>query len=321
MRSLIGEQPVTSLVGMARGPGIGLQTGPFRLRLQCDDRATVELIRRLYSKHPLLDTQTTLFDFSMSLRRPLGLRRWWKPQIKLIADAQTPFEPFPLDHAYPLFEWGYNWHIAMQAHQFLMLHSAVVEKDGMALIMPAMPGSGKSTLCAALMLRGWRLLSDEFGLIRPLDPDLHLHPMPRPIPLKNRSIDVIREFAPDTVMGPIFPQTRKGDVAHLAASQESQTHAEKSVPAGWFLFPQYESATKLEFEELSPGWTFLKITGNSFNYRLQGARGFRAASQLVKNCPAYTLHYSDLDQAIPQIEALHAQLINQRPEQATPAAR
>jgi predicted ATPase len=29
------------------------------------------------------------------------------------------------------------------------------------VILPAPPGSGKSTLCAALVTRGWRLLSDE----------------------------------------------------------------------------------------------------------------------------------------------------------------
>jgi predicted ATPase len=33
----------------------------------------------------------------------------------------------------------------------------VVERDGHALILPAMPGSGKSTLTAALVQRGWRL--------------------------------------------------------------------------------------------------------------------------------------------------------------------
>jgi len=321
MQSLIGEQSTKALVQLARHEGIGLQTGPFRIRIKCDDAQAVALIRHLYSHHPLPDSTNTLFDFSLGLRRPYSLRRWWRPQIRLTADAQTPFEPFPRDHAYPLFEWGYNWHIAMQAHQYLMLHSAVVEKDGLALIMPAMPGSGKSTLCAALMLSGWRLLSDEFGLIRPLDPDLRFHPMPRPVPLKNRSIEVIRNFSHKTTMGPVFPNTRKGDVSHLAASTNSQLRAGETAKPGWFLFPQYGQGLKLNFEALSPGWTFLKITGNSFNYRLQGARGFRAAAQLVKQCPAYALHYSDLDGAIARINSTHAQIIDQHASGAIPRAQ
>jgi predicted ATPase len=46
-----------------------------------------------------------------------------------------------------------------------MLHAAVVEKNGKALILPALPGSGKSTLSAALAMNGWRFLSDEFTMI------------------------------------------------------------------------------------------------------------------------------------------------------------
>ena len=60
------------------------------------------------------------------------------------------------------------------------------------MLLPAAPGSGKTTLCAGLSLRGWRLLSDEFGLIRPGTTDLV--PVPRPMALKNESIDVIRQF-------------------------------------------------------------------------------------------------------------------------------
>lgn len=64
-----------------------------------------------------------------------------------------------------MFEWGLNWVVAQNAHQFLVIHAAVVERHGRALIFPGAPGSGKSTLCAALLSRGWRLLSDEMALI------------------------------------------------------------------------------------------------------------------------------------------------------------
>lgn len=320
MPGLIGEQALAELARLARGPGLRYRTGPFNLCLRCDNAPAIALLQRMYSHQPLLDPATDTCDFHLGLRRPRNLRRWWRPQIELISDAQSPFEPFPRDHAFALMEWGSNWQIAMQAHQFLMLHSAVVEKDGYALIMPAMPGSGKSTLCAALMLRGWRLLSDEFGLIRPLDRALRLHPMPRPTPLKNRAIEVIRRFSPDAVMGPVFPKTRKGDVAHLAASVDSQLRAQEPALPGWFLFPRYQPGSALQLERLGRGWIFLKLTGNSFNYKLQGARGFRAASELVRRCLGYSLEYSDLDRAIARIESLHAEIVRQRPGQATPVS-
>lgn len=57
-------------------------------------------------------------------------------------------------------------------------------------IVPAPLDSAKRTLCAALVGKGWRLLSDELALVR-LDTG-ELVPLPRPISLKNASINIIR---------------------------------------------------------------------------------------------------------------------------------
>ena len=75
-------------------------------------------------------------------------------------------EPFPLDTPLPLLEWGTNYALATRLFCYLLLHAGVVERGGRAIVMPALPGSGKSTLTAALTLRGFRLLSDEFGVVR-----------------------------------------------------------------------------------------------------------------------------------------------------------
>ena len=64
-----------------------------------------------------------------------------------------------------MLEWGLNWCVAGHAHQYLMLHAAALERNGRAVILPGDPGAGKSTLTAALMLSGWRLLSDEITLV------------------------------------------------------------------------------------------------------------------------------------------------------------
>ena len=63
------------------------------------------------------------------------------------------------------------------------------------MLLPAPPGAGKSTLCAGLVHRGWRLLSDELALV---DMETGLvRGMARPVNLKNKSIEVIRDFAPE----------------------------------------------------------------------------------------------------------------------------
>jgi len=46
------------------------------------------------------------------------------------------------------------------------------------------------------------------------------------------------------------------------------------------------------------GRAFLKLSGNSFNYRLQGARGFTAVADLIDTCDTWYLEFSDLDKAV-----------------------
>ena len=83
------------------------------------------------------------------------------------------------------------------------------------IIMPGVPGAGKSTLCAALGLTGWRILSDEHALIQP--GTAQVVPLCRPVSLKNESIEVIRSFDPGAIFGPVSKDTHKGTVAHMKA--------------------------------------------------------------------------------------------------------
>lgn len=309
----LAECTAKDLSQRMQSSGLRLRSGPFVVRLHGHMPALVGQLRRLYPEtETFADQDPVLTDFHLGLVRPRGFRRWLQPQIRLVTDWEVPFEPFPYDHALPLYEWGLNWRIALQAHQFLMLHSAAVARRGHAIVMPAMPGSGKSTLCAAMMLRDWRLLSDEFGLIRPEDPTLALHPLPRVIPLKNASIEVIRNFSEDAILGPTFPKTRKGDVAHVAPTAQSQLRWADTAKPALLLFPRYRAGAMTELAPLNAAEAFMHLASNSFNYRLEGERGFRALTAMAKRCPAYRLSYSDLDQAIGRINSLFDDLVDER---------
>ena len=205
----------------------------------------------------------------------------------------------------PLFEWGLNWCIARRAHQNLMLHSAVVEKNGRAIILPAFPGSGKSTLSAALGLCGWRFLSDEFGLVRSCDG--LLHPMPRPVPLKNESIQVIQEFATSAVIGPLFPKTRKGSVAHLKSPTESVEQSKQLAKPALVIFPHYQKDSEVVLQELPKHFAFLKLATNAFNYEVMGQTGFELVRNIINTCACYNLTYSNLDEVITRLDQLIAE--------------
>jgi HprK-related kinase A len=177
-----------------------------------------------------------------------------------------------------------------------------VERDGRAVVLPALPGSGKSTLTAALSLRGFRLLSDEFAVVGLADGALL--PLPKAVGLKNESIEVIRRFAADAVLGPEFPKTRKGTVAHLAPSAASV--AARHVPAApaLIVFPAFQPGAGACAEPIAKARAFAKLSMNSFNYELLGPAGFDAVGRIIAASACYRLPFGDLDSAIDEIVRL-----------------
>jgi len=272
------------------------QVGPFNVRVHSRLKQVSRLMHRLYGQFPVADADSVILDFAIKLAAPNTPRRWLKPKVFLRTDGRSPFAPFPADTAFPLLEWGLNWCIAMRAHQYLLLHSAVVEKHGKAVLFPAWSGAGKSTLSAALSLRGWRLLSDEFGMVRP--GVNALIPLPRCIPLKNESIEVIRRFAPEAVLGPVFPKTRKGSVAHLKPELESVQRMHEAAEPAFVVFPRYVAGSIVQARPLAKARAFLKLAGNSFNYELLGAEAFRAVDTLIRSSECLLFEYSELDDAV-----------------------
>jgi HprK-related kinase A len=297
----LGDLPVDEVARLLRREGVGLQFGPTRVRLRSDVGALAGALARVYGAYPL-EQPGGFFDITGQLARVGGLRRFMRPQVSLALDGDSPFEAFPADTHLPLVEWGVNWAIAMRLNRFLLLHSGVVERGGRAVLLPAMPASGKSTLTAALANRGYRLLSDEFGVVRLAD--AMLLPMPRAVALKNESIGIIRAFAPDAVIGPEFPRTRKGTVAHMAPSAASVAARHEPAAPALIVFPQYTPGIGVEAEPFPKARAFAKLSVNSFNYELLGPAGFDAVGAIVSRSECYQLRFGDLDAAIAEIGRL-----------------
>lgn len=271
-----------------------LDLGLVRVCIRADEPSLVDQLASVYGNFERIEA-ASFCDMHVSLLRVQGLRRWLRPQVRFIADSRQEFEPFPADHALPLLEWGVNWLIGRRMNDVLLLHAGVLERDGRALVMPALPGSGKSTLSAALSLRGWRLLSDEFGAY---DPQVGaFRAVLKPVALKNQSIDVIRAFEPRAALGPSFLKTRKGTVAHLAPSLDAIVRRHEAALPGMLVLPRWQPGSATVLEPIPPQAAFTSMAFNAFNYAVLGADGFRAVIGLLRGMTAWRLEYSDLEDA------------------------
>lgn len=300
----VSSLSATELKHRLAGNGLFLRTGPFIARIQSSIPSVASGIRLMYADSALAD-EHGFADFHVRLASPANLRRWFHPQVLFLHDGLSPFKPLPLDQAYPMLEWGLNWCISSFAHQYLTIHAAVIEKQGRAVILPAPPGSGKSTLCAALVNRGWRLLSDELALIRLSDG--HLVPLSRPISLKNESIQIIQDFEPSAVITPQTHDTSKGTVAHLKPPAESvQRMSEHALPK-WIMFPRYVKGAAPKLTVKGKAQSFMQVAESAFNYSFLGEIGFSALSRLIDTCDSFNFVYSRLDDAIAAFDSLSGQ--------------
>lgn len=297
----VAELGAAELRACLQRGGLDLVTGPFTTRIRTSIESVATGLARTYADFPAAPA-SGFADFHCQLRAPFTWRRYYHPQALFLVGRRSVFKPLPYAQAYPLLEWGMNWCIANQVRHQLIYHAAAVERGGQALLLTGPPGSGKSTLCAALANRGWRLLSDETTLVD-LETGMVSGPG-RPVSLKNASIEAVAAFAPAAVLSDPCHDTLKGRVAHMRPPPQSVARAgEPAVPA-WVLFPRFVLGGRASWQERPVGEVLLGLAGNAFNYAALGRTAFRRTAELVARAPAFNLTYGSLDEAVEVIDAL-----------------
>jgi len=280
--------------------GVQVTIGPFVVHVRSELPLVHRYLETLYAGFPIRGGDGGHFDIQVVGSH--GVRRFIRPQANLVVNGERPFLPLPADLAGALFEWTLNYCVGRDAHRFVAMHAAVVERNGRALIVSGESGAGKSTLCAALVLDGWRLLSDEFALV---DPDAGtLSPLPRPVSLKNVSIDIIRQRGRDVVYGPEGIDIEHARFVHMKPPASSVQRASEPASPGIVIFPRWRSGAETRFTRVRKAQVLLRLADQSFNYNYLGVRGFNAIADLARRVEGYELEYSDLDDVLPRLAGL-----------------
>ena len=267
-----------------------INTGLYSFHLDSATSAVKDNVSLIYGDAV---SDTEFFDFTIEVKAPSLLRRLVRPQVSFYCDGLTPFHPLPFDQSYALLEWGMNWCVAAHEYNDLIIHSAVIVKNGQAIILPALPGSGKSTLSAFFSQQGWQVYSDEMAVIDLTT--LQVKPLFRPVCLKNESIGIIKSGFPTCVMTETVNDTQKGNVAHLKVTSWAQYCKMVPVPIKAVVFPRYQAGTTFEGAAVDRTEGFLSVIQNAFNYHVLGESAFRALVALSDTATYHRYVYNNLD--------------------------
>ena len=223
----------------------------------------------------------------------------------VLLDGIAPFSFCrDLDRVTPRFK---TWLLqtAVRHHSyFLEIHAGVVSNGEKCVLLPAAPGSGKTTLTAALAAAGFHYFSDEVALLE--EPDLEVRPVPISLSVKSGALEVL---------APLFPQLRRSP-KHTREDSETVTYLNppaasfrydltRTYPAGWIVFPQYSpSATTAlrpigKAEALARLMKEVLVVGTTLDTRI-----VRSLVRWIQQVDCYELPNSSLSQAVQLVSSL-----------------
>lgn len=280
-----------------------VRVGPVGFCIGSDWRAPIAALEQVYADYPKPQDNTADFTVRLFAARPW--QRFVRPMVTIGGNFVLPETvSLPLSQGLLAAEMAMSMQMALGQLHYLLLHAAVVERDGQAIILVGGVGAGKSTLAALLSLRGWRLMADEFALI---DPGTGLlHPFPRPVTLKNAGIAMVAAEVPARRMGPFLEGIGGTKIRHLIPDAVTIAKMDRPARPAAILFPCFGHAPATR--DVLPGEGLVRLIQASANSVAFGKLGGDALADLVRAVPVRAIDYPDSDCAIDQVEAAWAAL-------------
>jgi len=142
-----------------------------------------------------------------------------------------------LEELAPLIK-GLVWSTAVNRHEFFLgIHAGVVGGQTGAMLLPGNPGSGKSSLTAALVQAGFQYYSDEMALLR--DGDFQVLPVPFSLCIKDTGLAVLASRFPGLEALPLHQRCDGKRVAYLPPPKGCLPPSGETKPVRAIVFPHY----------------------------------------------------------------------------------
>ena len=173
------------------------------------------------------------------------------------------------------------------------VHSAVLEKDGAAIMLAGQPGSGKSSTCWALLHHGLRYLSDELG---PVDLEsLRVLPYSRALVLKEDPATSFR--LPAEVL-------RTSRAIYVPVESLPSSAVPRPVRLETIVFLDYQgSGREATLERIGAARAGAHLYTHALNALAHSGEGLDAALEIAGKVSCFELESSSLEDSCALIAA------------------
>lgn len=215
------------------------------------------------------------------------------PLFDVWVDGHRRFSRIRPEALLPHLEWAINGGVIHAFPHRVQVHAGVASRDGVGIMFPAPPQSGKSTLVTLLVKRGWSYLSDEFAL---LDCDRMVsHAYPKAICIKDGSVEALERIGVPVGGLPRHLKGKKGGVRFLdpGALNASAVIAQTKIRA--IIFPRYTRAAVPRYTPLSPARALFDLLPLTLNFTRFRRSGVERLASLVEATRQARLEFGDLE--------------------------
>ena len=248
--------------------------------------------------HPAIETVFSLSKVTGEVARPryvlyLDADRTKDGLIRVLADDFPVFHVADERELPPLIEKTLAHYCARMCEQYAILHAALLERNGDAILLPGEPGAGKSTLCAHLTQQGYRYYGDDFIFLR--FSDLQIHAFPKAITLKRGAFDLVPEE-------PEYLDRSRGAIRYFTPTTGGNFTADFSA-LRCIILPHYVSSGVNQTQKVQPEVAALAMIQQCFGGLDRDPRMFDTIEKLVSRS-AYMIDYTSSRNGQEAIEQL-----------------
>ena len=271
--------------------------GVIPVALESNRRLFLNEYLSLYHRYLQTDHHDDAIEVSIEGRPTFP---WRGGPYRLRSPGASDFEIQRRFEVLPHLEWYINWQIIHGRHEYLQLHASSIETDGRALVMPGDPGSGKTTLTAGLLARGWSYLCDEFALI---DAEAGVVcPYPRALCIKEAGFGIIDRLGLPLRRRTPYRKTAKGRVAFLNPLDVRADVVGRASPVRWIVFPAYRPDAEPRLERISRGRAAFQLARQCFNFQSYESEALTILAGVTRQAECYRLTIGDLEAACDLVE-------------------
>jgi hypothetical protein len=186
------------------------------------------------------------------------------------------------------------------------IHAGAVASDDRCILLPGCPGSGKTTLTAALMHAGFAYLTDELALIMPRGRRHVLRPLPVGLGLKQGAWSVLASRFPAVATLPTHFQADGTAVRYLLPERALSAPVPEHR-ASVIVFPEYKAGEQTRLLPLSSAAALHRLSVAGF--ALSGDTTpelVQALIDWIQPLPCYVLRVGQLDAGVALLKGMLA---------------